>query len=139
VRIPSIEILNKQYTISQVLLLFRYTLAYPPQVKRGGKFRTFIMVCVILYRDRGETDVTSRLRLSPHFLLIPVELDGCNLAGIIIILVAQNLPTRFLSSCLEAEIFKFKVNLVRPPYFFHIEFYCRKWVFVVCCAIELIN
>jgi len=64
---------------------------------------------------------------------IPVELEGWNLVGIIIILVAQNLPTR-LSSKLCSEF-----SLTPPPYFFRVEFYCRKQLFVVCCAIESIN
>jgi len=53
--------------------------------------------------------MTSRVRLSPHFVPIPVKLEDQNLARIIITSLAQNLPTRFLISCLEAEIFKFKV------------------------------
>jgi len=48
------------------------------------------------------------------------------LAEITIILVAQNLITRVLIACLEAEIFKFKsylVNLARnPPIFFTLSF-----------------
>jgi len=66
------------------------------QNKTAGEFRIFIAVT-------ARNGVTSHVRLSsPLFPPIPVELDGWNLAGIIIILVAQNLPTRFLISCLEA-------------------------------------
>jgi len=70
--------------------------------KARGNFRIFIMVQFFVLRS-WENGVTSHVHRSPHFLPIPVKLEG-----IIIILVAQNLPTRFLISCLEAEIFKFK-------------------------------
>jgi len=79
----------------------------PPEQSEGGstEFSLWLFFC-------KWGDVTC-----PHFPPIPVNLEGWTLAGIIIILVAQNLPTRFLISCLEAEIFKFSyiMNLAKTP------------------------
>jgi len=77
-------------------------LIIPPERSEGG-VRIFIIVCAkMAWRPVS-------ICLSPQSPPTPLVLEGWNLAGVILIVMAQNLWTRFLKFCLEPEKINFKV------------------------------